>query len=56
MSRIKEFPIMFFAVIMGFGGLSVAVLKLGFDENIFLALRALSTLLPLFACFMLSKS
>lgn len=50
MSRIKEFPIMFFAVIMGFGGLSIAVLKLGFDENIFLALRALSTLLFALIC------
>lgn len=50
MSRIQEFPIMFFAVIMGFGGLSVAVLKLGFDENIFLALRTLSTLLFAVIC------
>ena len=41
---------MFFAVIMGFGGLSIAVLKLGFDENIFLALRALSTLLFALIC------
>lgn len=50
MSRISEFPVMFFAVIMGFGGLSVAVLKLGFDENIFLVLRAVSTLLFALIC------
>ena len=50
MSRIQDFPVMIFAVIMGFGGLSIAVLKLGFDDNIFLALRAFSTLLFAVIC------
>lgn len=58
--RIAHFPIMFFAVVMGFGGLSLAFLKAhevsGIPLEIFLGARLLTTLLFLLvASFYLLK-